>query len=124
MTMVKEIYARQNPYDLGGCISNLSQVFGAFGPDWFIPVEPLRPISDGVSFPKLGELGVTREAKPPTALDAPLANSTQTVEYSALEGSSEMEAIWRARYNVDQPSLGDEKVDASCAAPGCMPARS
>lgn len=40
----------RNPYDLGNNRLNLSEVFGDFGPDWFIPVLPQRPRSDGISF--------------------------------------------------------------------------
>jgi len=40
-----------NPFDQGSVYRNLEQIFGKFGPDWFLPIQPWRPFVDGVSFP-------------------------------------------------------------------------
>eukprot|EP00419_Tripos_fusus_P052524 CAMPEP_0172804640 /NCGR_PEP_ID=MMETSP1075-20121228/5310_1 /TAXON_ID=2916 /ORGANISM="Ceratium fusus, Strain PA161109" /LENGTH=443 /DNA_ID=CAMNT_0013643257 /DNA_START=25 /DNA_END=1357 /DNA_ORIENTATION=+ len=39
-----------NPFDRGSCAANIAEVFGSYGPDWFIPMRPTRPLGDGVSF--------------------------------------------------------------------------
>jgi hypothetical protein len=57
MTTIEENYDNMpNPFDYGpnqkGKLDNLSQVFGAFGVDWFFPLDPWHPTSDGVSYPR------------------------------------------------------------------------
>lgn len=53
ITTIEENYENMpNPFDHGGKMKNLSQIFGEFGPDWFFPVAPRHPLSDGVSFPR------------------------------------------------------------------------
>merc|ERR1719436_1797961 len=44
-----------NPFDQGSTLANLAQIFGAYGPDWFFPIAPWRPLSDGVSFARSDE---------------------------------------------------------------------
>eukprot|EP00405_Crypthecodinium_cohnii_P036557 CAMPEP_0206537220 /NCGR_PEP_ID=MMETSP0325_2-20121206/7200_1 /ASSEMBLY_ACC=CAM_ASM_000347 /TAXON_ID=2866 /ORGANISM="Crypthecodinium cohnii, Strain Seligo" /LENGTH=153 /DNA_ID=CAMNT_0054034551 /DNA_START=900 /DNA_END=1361 /DNA_ORIENTATION=- len=39
-----------NPFEQGGLLKNLAQIFGVKGPDWAVPIRPLQPISDGVAF--------------------------------------------------------------------------
>lgn len=53
LTTIEENYGKVggNPFDLGSNFANLEQIFGAWGPDWFLPVTPLTPVSDGVAFP-------------------------------------------------------------------------
>jgi len=74
-----------NPFDRGGTINNLAEVFGDFGLDWCFPVYPHRPVSDGVSFAR---------------------NAADSVRWEDLLGSSggdtivATEALWRERYNV------------------------
>lgn len=60
LTRVEELIAHDsdfqtNPYDQGTITANLSQIFGTPGIDWLAPVPPLRPISDGISFPRQGD---------------------------------------------------------------------
>merc|ERR1712113_1130669 len=57
ITTIEDNYDNMhNPYDQGGTLGNLAQVFGSFGPDWFFPIEPRRPLTDGISFARANEL--------------------------------------------------------------------
>eukprot|EP00929_Paragymnodinium_shiwhaense_P048215 TRINITY_DN24407_c0_g1_i8.p1 TRINITY_DN24407_c0_g1~~TRINITY_DN24407_c0_g1_i8.p1 ORF type:complete len:371 (+),score=58.67 TRINITY_DN24407_c0_g1_i8:177-1289(+) len=56
MTSIEEMYDEPNPYDFHDNFRNLSETFGRFGPDWFVPVPPLRPRCDGLSFPRPDEV--------------------------------------------------------------------
>lgn len=57
ITSIEDEYDNMpNPFDLGNWYLNLSQVMGAFGPDWFVPVMPWRPLSDGISFARAKEM--------------------------------------------------------------------
>lgn len=83
VTTIEANYSlKDNPFEMGGIFANLGQVFGHFGPDWLLPIPPWRPISDGVSFPKVGE---------------PLTADGYTLDESA---GVEAEQIWKYRYNV------------------------
>jgi len=90
-----------NPYDQGTAMGNLSQVLGEFGPDWFVPIAPLRPLSDGVSY-RRGDFVSLEES--------------QADRYGKLEG----EALWRIRYHVSgrrgSPTggFGPETACTSC----------
>lgn len=56
MTSIEEMYDNMpNPYDHEDWYDNLTQVMGRFGMDWFFPILPCKPVSDGVSFPRPGE---------------------------------------------------------------------
>lgn len=56
VTSIEESYSNiRNPYNLGKRWLNVAQVFGTFGLDWFLPIPPRRPTSDGVSFLRQGE---------------------------------------------------------------------
>uniref|UniRef100_A0A7S2K2G3 Palmitoyltransferase n=1 Tax=Zooxanthella nutricula TaxID=1333877 RepID=A0A7S2K2G3_9DINO len=56
MTSVEGHYrGAMNPFDLGGPIANVAQVFGAPGFDWLLPVAPWRPLSDGITFFRAGK---------------------------------------------------------------------
>jgi len=51
ITSIEDNYKNMpNPFDQGGISANLAQIFGAFGPDWFFPIPPRKPLTDGVSF--------------------------------------------------------------------------
>ncbi|CAK0860889.1 unnamed protein product [Prorocentrum cordatum] len=85
MTTIEDNYRNMpNPFDQGSIFGNLSQVFGAFGADWFLPIAPWRPLSDGVSFPRSDErLG-------------PDGLPERIIGDQALE----IEDLWRSRYHV------------------------
>lgn len=57
VTSIEDCYENMpNPFDLGDWYPNLAQVMGAFGPDWFLPVMPWKPLSDGMSFDRSGDI--------------------------------------------------------------------
>eukprot|EP00415_Alexandrium_ostenfeldii_P001963 UN1963 len=77
-----------NPFDLGTTSQNLEQIFGAFGPDWFLPVMPTRPLSDGVTFSRnyetLGPDGL------PQGMSRDYGHDPWVMQ----------EKLWRVRYQV------------------------
>lgn len=88
LTTIEDNYENMpNPFDQGSTAANLAQVFGAYGPDWPVPVYPWRPLSDGISFARsderLGPDGLPERA----------------------EGEEEMdtERLWKLRYRVRTP---------------------
>lgn len=81
-----------NPFDRGSAMANMEQVFGAFGPDWFFPVAPYRPLSDGLAF----------------------QHSTDPQWFSP-ESLDEIEDLWRLRYYVSLPD-NPKKQDTTCGA--------
>ncbi|CAK0878777.1 unnamed protein product [Prorocentrum cordatum] len=90
VTSIEDNYENMpNPFDQGGVPANLAQVFGAYGPDWLLPIPPRRPLSDGVSFPRSDERlmpdGLPERAAPG---DEDEAN----------------ERLWRLRYRVRSPT--------------------
>lgn len=55
-TTIEETYEDVNPYDLQDSFENLMQIMGDFGADWFFPVFPVSPLTDGVSYAKTDEV--------------------------------------------------------------------
>merc|ERR1711972_104696 len=76
-----------NPYDLGSSLVNVSQVMGAFSWDWFLPIMPRRPLSDGFSFRKSKEL-----------LPDCLVEMYFEDDESEEDEMPDPKEIWRARY--------------------------
>ncbi|CAK0910509.1 unnamed protein product, partial [Prorocentrum cordatum] len=81
-----------NPFDQGDSLGNCAQVFGELGADWLLPVRPRRPLSDGVSFARFGEVfqrpdGAAPPSGPPQG--PPL-------------DPGEADRLWRRRYGVRQ----------------------
>lgn len=86
LTSIEEYYDNMpNPFDHNNWFLNLSQVMGTFGFDWFFPVMPWKPLSDGVSFQRPNEVL-------PPGLDS---GSSDT----------EDEELWRFRYEVVENPL-------------------
>lgn len=57
MTTIEETYQNMpNPYDQQSWFANLCEIFGDFGLDWFLPVDPMHPRSDGFSYKRQGEV--------------------------------------------------------------------
>jgi len=82
-TSIEENYLNMpNPFDQGNASANLAQIFGGFGPDWFFPMAPRRPLTDGVSFQRCDD---------PFRCDDPLFLYTSYLQ---------PEQIWRQRFNV------------------------
>merc|ERR1712032_129220 len=85
LTTIEDNYRNMpNPFDLGSITRNLEQIFGAFGVDWFFPIDPWRPLCDGISFTRCDEL-VGPDGLP---------------ERIFGEQEIEMEDVWRLRYHV------------------------
>lgn len=84
-----------NPFDQGTSLGNLAQMFGELGVDWFFPVLPWRPLSDGVSYERTDE----RIVGPSGASLRHQYNSDLPVD-----------RIWRIRYRVRQPMMRDVEI--------------
>jgi len=80
-----------NPFDRGSSAANFAEVFGSYGPDWFVPLRPARPLGDGVSFMRCDE---------PESLPSSGGNSGL---------STDVEAIWRQRYHVRLPGAAAQQ---------------
>lgn len=78
ITAIEANYDATNPYDFNDWRLNLEEVFGSFGADWLVPVRPLHPKGDGVSF-----------CRPDETLDG--------------EDDAEGEELWRIRYRLPAP---------------------
>lgn len=82
VTSIEENYDNMpNPFDQGSATENLAQIFGAFGPDWFLPIAPRRPVTDGISFKRS---------------DEPHFSDTSHLQ---------PEQIWQQRFNVPSTAL-------------------
>jgi len=92
-----------NPFDRGSAMSNMSQVFGKPGFDWLIPIYPLKPVTDGVSFPS------TMERIGPNGMPEVVLMGEE-MDYL------EKEALWRVRYGV-RPSSPSRNADQSAYGP-------
>jgi len=92
LTTIEDNYENMpNPYDHGSRRANLAQILGDFGLDWFIPILPLRPLSDGVSFPRP---------------DDPLQISSRSSDGGGLP----QEELWRIRYGVAAPTFPEQMM--------------
>lgn len=91
MTTIEHHFTNMpNPFDQGSGLTNLAQVFGAFGPDWPLPVPPFRPLADGVAYVRADERLLVDDW---VVLDPRDLSSSSSIE-------SEEEALWRLRYQV------------------------
>mmetsp|Transcript_95368 Transcript_95368/g.278860 ORF Transcript_95368/g.278860 Transcript_95368/m.278860 type:complete len:375 (-) Transcript_95368:89-1213(-) len=81
-----------NPFDQGSRVANVAQIFGACGPDWVVPVQPFKPLSDGITFRRSDESGSS-------ASFAEQAAEWNDGEDSEV-GGSESEKLWKMRYRV------------------------
>eukprot|EP00418_Pyrodinium_bahamense_P042083 CAMPEP_0179206628 /NCGR_PEP_ID=MMETSP0796-20121207/103031_1 /TAXON_ID=73915 /ORGANISM="Pyrodinium bahamense, Strain pbaha01" /LENGTH=318 /DNA_ID=CAMNT_0020911551 /DNA_START=41 /DNA_END=997 /DNA_ORIENTATION=+ len=92
ITSIEDNYENMpNPFDQGDASANLAQIFGAFGLDWFFPVYPCKPLTDGVSFERC---------------DDPLGQSDRSSgeEMEWNLDSLSPEQLWRRRFNVRLPN--------------------
>lgn len=108
VTMIEENYENMpNPYDFGSARENLSQVFGAFGPDWFLPIAPRKPLCDGVVF-----------NRPDSRPDLGLLRDRSETSDGAKPGLRQ-EEIWRARYAMEpsRPTASEQHPMASLFGP-------
>lgn len=130
LTTVEETYTNMtNPFDLGATMANLEQIFGLPGPDWLLPIRPLRPQTDGIFFPRAGErlldvADARRSGSAENLLEAPLAGDTSSRSNSrgsTSDGSmcgpipnvawadQDVERLWRLRYHA-KPQTSSQHV--------------
>lgn len=89
-----------NPFDQGSMLTNLAQICGAFGLDWLLPVQPCRPLSDGICYLRAGD-GFEIDAGGDPATDV------------------SDEQLWRLRYQVRSSTpQSDVQGDRSGSASG------
>ncbi|CAJ1357512.1 unnamed protein product [Effrenium voratum] len=50
-TSIEVAYSGRNPYSLS-MLANAQQLCGRIGVDWFLPIRPIRPMTDGCNYPK------------------------------------------------------------------------
>jgi len=99
-TSIEDSYRNMsNPFDQGSTLANLAQIFGSYSVDWFLPIRPSRPLSDGVAFvcadeERLALTGAVGSGMPGQGGDNPL-----------LKEDTE---LWRVRYNVLMPGPAAE----------------
>lgn len=121
LTSIEDFYENmESPYERGSTMANLAEVFGTPGLDWLIPVKPIRPMGDGISFPTLGEAS-GNEAATAAEVQASGDNATAFVAQQILEN------LWRRRYGVRKPvqrSGDDGNFSPSTPPWACAPFRS
>jgi hypothetical protein len=85
-----------NPYDQGSGRLNLEQILGVFGPDWFLPIRPRKPTTDGCSFTRKDE-----------CLDMDFMDESLDSPREDMGA----ERLWRIRYGVPSSEVtGSAKV--------------
>ena len=90
-TAIENNYANtDNPYDLGLRQANLEQILGVFGYDWFIPMKPLNPQTDGISF--------LRKDDPAGSMDTSIDKTDML----------QAESLWRMRYQIQNSTPDPE----------------
>jgi len=98
-TAIESNYSNMpNPFDQGTPLANLAQIFGQCGPDWILPVRPLRPLSDGVAFPR--RHGLLDGSRPQL-----LGELFEAEDLLPKEATEEIERVWRTRYSVRKELL-------------------
>jgi palmitoyltransferase len=76
-----------NPFEQGRSKDNLAQILGSPGVDWLLPVQPWRPLTDGVSFEHFYDRYTRNGQRGQRAL-------------AEADPDIELEDLWRARYGV------------------------
>mmetsp|Transcript_102183 Transcript_102183/g.218803 ORF Transcript_102183/g.218803 Transcript_102183/m.218803 type:complete len:397 (-) Transcript_102183:99-1289(-) len=95
LTSIEDCYENMpNPFDTGSVMSNLSQVFGAPGADWLVPIRPHKPTSDGVSF-------VSPDVER-------IALASNLLEVTEKDDELDRQRLWRLRYRVRPPQAEAE----------------
>jgi len=98
LTTIEDNYENMpNPFDQGNASGNIAQIFGIYGWDWYFPVEPKRPLSDGVSFARSDER-LTAQRLTNLATGSGLDYETEAEDL-------EPEELWRMRFQVRTPSV-------------------
>mmetsp|Transcript_93370 Transcript_93370/g.166056 ORF Transcript_93370/g.166056 Transcript_93370/m.166056 type:complete len:441 (+) Transcript_93370:46-1368(+) len=114
-TMIEDNYDNMpNPFDQGGCGANMAQTFGSIGPDWLLPIPPLRPLTDGVSYAR-SDTPLRDDGYPDNPQIVNVADYARRGDDGAhlLEdpNNGNLETMWRTRYHVknlqSRPGSGD-----------------
>mmetsp|Transcript_124020 Transcript_124020/g.294439 ORF Transcript_124020/g.294439 Transcript_124020/m.294439 type:complete len:441 (-) Transcript_124020:112-1434(-) len=85
VTMIETYYENMpNPFHQHSSLANLAQIFGSPGIDWFLPMPPLRPLTDGICFART---------------DEPVGSGGFAVAYEDSQWR-EPEDVWRSRYHA------------------------
>lgn len=94
LTTIERNYERKfNPYDRGSGCANLATTMGAFGLDWFLPVDPWRPTTDGIAYP------------PIDGDDFGNGNMEHLPPVAPMQPNAPTETLWRRRYQVRPPDF-------------------
>lgn len=102
----------ENPFDQGSKAKNLEQLFGSYDATWFLPLEPRRPLCDGVLFPSPAYELRSRcsRSRSPSLETSGLSQSpsrcSSMAEKSSVDGlldhqgpeKAAAEQLWRQRY--------------------------
>jgi hypothetical protein len=103
----------ENPFDQGSKAKNFAQLFGSYDATWFLPLEPRRPLCDGILFPSPAyELRsrCSRSRSPSLEGASGLSQSpsrcSSIAEKSSVDGlldhqgpeRADAEQLWRQRY--------------------------
>lgn len=104
-----------NPYDLGGTIVNLEQVFGKFGIDWIFPIDPCHPVCDGISFPRSDEqwedsmVGMPGMPGMSPGMPGPWGGpESMMMDTGPFDFGEDTDRLWRMRYRVQMPVFHQE----------------
>jgi len=79
-----------NPFMNPSSAANLAQICGDFGLDWFFPIVPAKPISDGISFERVDDQSHIEINRRLRGRDIP------------------PEQVWRARYGIPSRAVADD----------------
>lgn len=111
LTSIEEFYDNMpNPFDHQDWFTNLSQVMGEFGLDWFLPIPPCRPIGDGVSFARPDEV-LPQGLESAAAYAAAGDSDSDDDEDGAL---SALEELWRFRYEASMSASLRRNIGLGC----------
>jgi len=103
LTTIEDFYENMpNPFDMGSHVANLSAVFGAWGLDWFLPVRPCRPTTDGVVYPPHDGFHLEDFQNGPDRIDHNFnVDEASNVALLYREGKeSDIDRLWKVRYKV------------------------
>lgn len=113
-----------NPFNMDSIFLNMTQIFGEFGPDWLLPIQPWRPAIDGITFPSAGDRSF--EDRSPLTADARTDAESEESQGGKtwLKASGEQsffgEARWRVHYHIQDIREIERKPSTMDYMLGCM----
>jgi len=105
-TTIETWYDNANPYTFPDRIANVSQVFGAPGVDWVLPLMPLQPQTDGFSFARRSEV-LPSELTSITALSSPGLALNSCFAPDSLSTKYDTKSFWKSTATVSHASIRD-----------------